>query len=326
MSDFAELPHVGLPVDLAEVAVVISTYNRVEEARANIETIRCRWNADSGFAEVRIVHAHNGQLSWYAEGFDGVDVDVPVSGGSGHFIGATELLDAGAIAVAAHWRTIRYVVFLAAGTWIYDPRWIRSVLRDMARHGLRLAAASWEISPTTHGLARLVDPTLLPAAGLSTDCFVLDLPWALAAGMMPLRYASFLDTYGDLLNYWQELPLVERFMEARFLQAVRNDLTARRWGKDPWGSEGPRQARRRLRLMHERKIDPTGRNGPSHKGHWPNLGLVTDEDPRVKQRIVRDDPSLCGARLDRLRREDSTEWFTPVGQASHSAAGPGPKL
>ncbi|MFZ0158975.1 MAG: hypothetical protein WAL50_08115 [Kineosporiaceae bacterium] len=296
------------PID---VAVVIMTYDRVADAQANIETVRCAWTPGKGFGDVYVVHVHNGPEVWYTPDFSGVDADVSASPNPGHFEGAAELVDAGAQAVAEHWSQVRYAVFLASDTWLYDPAWIRGVLADMRADEMRLAAASWEISDFVHGLARIGGKHLLPASGLSTDCFVLDIPWARNSGMVPLRYIEFLEQYGDLLNYFQELPLVERFFEGRYLQAVRRSLRQQRWAKDPWGSEGPRQARRMLRVMSERGVDPQGRWAPSHKGHWPNLGLVTSEDARVKQAIVRANPRLRGASLDRLRRDDDTAWFQP---------------
>jgi hypothetical protein len=71
---------------------------------------------------------------------------------------------------------------------LYRPERVRAIVEDMHRDDLRLAAASWEVADDAHGVRR--DPALLPGAGLSTDAFVIDLPWALEFGMLPGRSAK----------------------------------------------------------------------------------------------------------------------------------------
>lgn len=89
---------------------------------------------------------------------------------------------------------------------------------------------------------------------------------------------------------------------------MRNQLLDAASRKDPWGSEGPRHARQALRL-EERRIDPSGLSSPSHKGHWPELGLITAEDPHAKRSIVLQSDILSGPTIARLRGQSDTSWF-----------------
>ena len=288
------------------VGALIATHDRVWDARCCMEIIRSVWQPVLG--AVRIVHAFNGDPAWYpAPYLEDTLVRVPPE--PTHFRGAASLIDAGLAAFADTHPDCRYVVVLAADVWALDPVWLRAVVTDLERDGQRLASAEWRISPTAHGIGRVQDPALLPANGLATDFFVVDLPWALRWGMIPLRYGEFLDRNADLLNYLQELPFLERHVAGRFLAAVRSELAASGPGKDPWGSAGPRTANALLRLMRERAIDPDGRTAPSHKGHWPAIGLVTSEDAGVKQALLADVPAATGSTLDRLRADPDTTWF-----------------
>ena len=153
----------------------------------------------------------------------------------------------------------------------------------------------------------------MPVDGLATDFFMVDRPWASSSGFFPLRFGEFLDKYADLLNYAQEMPFVERFFAGRFLAAVRSAMEQAPGGKDPWGSAGPRRARELLRLIGERAIDPTGSSAPEHKGHWPDIGLVTSEVAAVKREIVFANAELHGPVLDRLRAGDDLSWYNRLG-------------
>ncbi|MGH3692760.1 MAG: hypothetical protein ACRDRX_01940 [Pseudonocardiaceae bacterium] len=290
------------------IAALITTYDRVDDARANMEVIRSNWSRLGGFPDVVIVHAYNGSPDWYPRP-EHEDMLITVPPARSHFTGAAELIDRGLAAVSREFPTVRYVVCLSADCWIYDPRWLCQTVDGMQAAQHRLAAASWEISESIHGLRRHRHPGLLPAAGLSTDFFVLDLPWATQFGMVPLSFEEFLRNYESLLNYFQEIPLLERYFEGKFLAAMRNQLLDAAGRKDPWGSEGPRQARQALRLLEERRIDSSGLSSPSHKGHWPELGLITAEDPDVKRSVVLQIDNLSGPTIERLRSQSDTSWF-----------------
>ena len=291
----------------APVAVLVSTHDRIDDARINMEIVRAAWPQE--FANVALVHAHNGRPGGWTPYLE--DVLVEVAPGQSHFTGAGDLLDAGLAAIARDLPDVQHVVCIAADSWLYRPEGVRAIVDDMRRDNLRLAAASWEVADDAHGVRReRGDPTLLPGAGLSTDAFVIDLPWALEFGMLPLNTTGFFATNGAMLNYLQEIVLLEKYLEGRYLGAVRTQLQRTRWPKDGWGSEGLRRARAMLRLIHERPIDPAGITAPSHKGHWPDLGLITIEDPIIKRAEVRNVEGLRGGPvLERFLHGGELFWF-----------------
>ncbi|MDL5158937.1 hypothetical protein [Actinomycetospora termitidis] len=270
-----------------------------------MEIIRSLW---APYLDVVLVHADNGPHHWepYLE-----DHTVKPLPAESHFTGAASLIDAGTSALRSLDPVPRFVVCLAGDCWLYRPEVLRDLLDEMAADDLRLAAARFEVARDAHGVVRQSgDPTLLPGVGLTTDFFVLDLEWAIRTDMIPLRFDEFLAAHGPLLDYLQEIVLLEKFFEGRFLGAVRLEMQRARWWKDGLGSEGLRQARRSLRVLDERPIDPTGRTAPPHKGHWPALGLSTTEDPTRKRDELRGvDDLRCGPTLRRFFAEDDLSWF-----------------
>src|SRR5207247_1300982 len=157
-------------------------------------------------------------------------------------------IDAGLSAVARRYPALTYAVCLASDTWVYRPDSLVKIVAEMAERGQRLAAAEWQIDPAVHGVARNRGAGLLPGSGLSTDYLVVDIHWAYQYGLLPLNFGSFLADHADILNYLQEIPLLERHLEAKLLGAARREMAALGVRKDAWGSAGLRRARQLLRL------------------------------------------------------------------------------
>ena len=304
------------------VAAIVMTHDRLDDARANIEIIRSCWTAPGAFCNVVVAHAYNGAADVDPVGRE-ADLTVRAPSDRGHFVGAADLIDAGLSAVARRHPALTYAVCLASDTWVYRPDSLAKIVAEMAERGQRLAAAEWQIDPAVHGVARNRGAGLLPGSGLSTDYLVVDIHWAYQYGLLPLNFGSFLAAHADILNYLQEIPLLERHLEGKLLGAARREMAELGIRKDAWGSAGPRRARQLLRLIHERRIDPLGVDAPLHKGHWPELGLISSEDAPAKQALLRAHPALRGPTLNRLRDAVDTSWFnatdqdTPYGQPTY---------
>lgn len=293
------------------VGVLLTTHDRVEDARVSMEIIRGAWEGRHDLSGLVVVHAYNGNPDcWPGPYLE--DELIWVENERTHFRGHAALLDAGMDAFAQRFPRVRYVVAMAADVWAYRPDWIARLLLELDEGRQRLAASRWGIAADAHGLVRSRGDDLLPIDGLSTDFFVIDREWATTHGAFPLKYGAFLAEYRDLLNYFQEMPFLERHFAGRYLGAVRADMEAAGAGKDPWGSTGPRRARALLRLLHERPIDPSGRSAPPHKGHWPEIGLCTTEDHLVKRAILLDHPELIGPTINRMKRSSPAAPRRPL--------------
>lgn len=292
-----------------DAAVLVATYNRIDDARAGMELFHGVWRDVSLFDPLPIVHAYDGEPEWWPARYL-EDELIVIKNERTAYRGAGALLDAGLLAMAERFPNVNYAIVITGDVWLYSPRWVSQVLDEMASQAKRLATAQWRIERFTDRiLSSDSSLELLPTDGLACDFFIVDLRWAITWGMFPLRYGEFLDKYADVLNYAQEMPFLERHLAGRYLGAVRAELEVGSELRDPWGSTGPRRARDQLRLMHERPIDPQGQLSPPHKGHWPDIGLVTAEDVAVKRAVVQGNPSLVGPTLNRLRTDPDTRWF-----------------
>lgn len=293
----------------SDVGVIIASYDRVDDARASLEIFRQVWPRETRFEHLPVVHAFNGLTHWWPAPYL-EDRLVAVPRQRTHFSGAASLLDAGVAEMRQAFPSVRHAVVLAGDVWLYSPRWVGEVVDEMRATGQRLCTARWRITPDVDRLSTSSGASgLLPTDGLACDFFIVDLAWACTWRLFPLEYATFLQRFAPLLNYAQEMPFLERHLAGKFLGAVREEMASAASSKDPWGSAGPRRADRCLRVMHERPIDPDGCTAPSHKGHWPQIGLVTAEDPRAKRQVLSQRPELRGPTLDRLREEQDTSWW-----------------
>lgn len=117
------LGHMLTPDTDRQIAALITTYDRVDDARANMEIIRSSWGGPGGFPDVVIVHAYNGSPDWYPPPKH-EDLLITVPPARSHFTGAAELIDRGLAAISRGFPAVRYVVSLSADCWIYDPRWL----------------------------------------------------------------------------------------------------------------------------------------------------------------------------------------------------------
>lgn len=286
------------------LGVLIRTHHRIEDARVNMDVIRSTWG---DLAPLVIVHVYNGLDEWYESEYL-EDYLVRLPNRATHYAGAAHALDAGLRKFLEIRESVTYVVALDADSWVTGSHFVGRLVQEMREAGKRLASARWRMEPFADGLVSSVaqNADLLPRDGLATDFFILDLPWAINNGMLPLNYEHFLTRNYDILNYAQEMPLLERYLAGRFLGAVRNEMVREGFNKDPWGSAGPRRAREALRLMNEREIDPTGEVAPPHKGYWPNLALITTEDQGTKAKYLRQHTEVGGSAAERWRSRDAT--------------------
>jgi hypothetical protein len=232
------------------VAVLVSTHDHFDDARINMEIVRVAWPQE--FANVALVHAYNGKPGGWTPSLE--DLLVEVAPGQSHFTGAADLLDAGLAAIARDFPEVQHVVCVASDSWLYRPERVRTIIEDMRRNDLRVAAASWEVADDAHGVHReRGNPALLPGTGLSTDAFVIDLPWALEFGMLPLDMTGFLATTGAILNYLQEIVLLEvhrRSVPGCRAHPVAADALVQGWLRERRFTAGPGDAAADSRTAH----------------------------------------------------------------------------
>jgi hypothetical protein len=282
-----------------KVGVLLYTYNRVDDARINLEIIRNVWSQNQLLKDVVVVHAFNGEKQWWPAIY--LEDELLVLENKGHFEGAEHLLNKGVECFTQKYPDINYVITLASDTWCVVPGYFEKIIREMRSSEKVLAACAWGRK----------DASDIFSVGMSMDLHILDIQWAVQYGLFPIRYKEFLDKYGEIFFYQNEIVYLERVFALRFKQAVAKAVSIptdnflnpiaeghirRMTEREPVHSF-KRPASRLFRAVHEREV------------YWPKIGLITHHDPGPKQRIAKEWNLQLGPHGTRFLEAEDFAYF-----------------
>ena len=248
------------------VGVLLYTYNRIDDARINLEIIRNVWQKHLFFRDVVIVHAFNGEKKWWPKKY--LENNLIQLKNGGHFAGAVSLMDAGVECFAKKHPKVDYVVTLAADTWLVKPSYLEKIIKAMAAKEKYFAATPW---------ANVRNGNIF-TFGASLDFNIIDVRWATKHKLFPMRYEEFRDKYSDLLFYQDTQAYPERVILARFKEAIM------RLGLPSENLVG-RLAKAYLYIIKER--EPVHAHNWRRKMYWPAMGLITHHEPQPKQKALK---------------------------------------
>ncbi len=247
---------------------LIYTYDRVDDARIQMEIVRRLW--EPVFGSVYLVHAFNGLKEWYDRPY--LEDDLLVQDNPGHFEGAANLIDAGIAQLLT--RQIDYIVVSAADTWWIKPAFIADKIRVMRQTGKVFLSTPW-------GLKDQNNPKEM---GLAGDTFVLEAAWQRAYNFFPVQYRDFYDRYIELLRYLgRQNVSYEALLFSKFVNACHREIMPANVGIK-------QQVQKRMLLLEERIPVHTAVNEEGYwvrRFQWPDIGLLTDHDPEPKQQVLR---------------------------------------
>jgi hypothetical protein len=247
---------------------LVYTYNRTDDAKINMELIRALWSKE--MADIKIVHAYNGDKAWYPEPHledDFVELDNP-----GHFEGAANLIDAGMDVIRQKYNEYDFTIVLAADTWLVDAVYILDILETMREKGKHVATCAWG-GPKA---------TTVFKSGFAVDFFIVNNRFAWQFKMFPIDYSGFQEQYGSLLLYQTGLPVfLEKLLLARYLEASFKEHS-REISREL-------QALNDIYLLKDREpVHTVQEEGiPKRPGYIPKMGLLTHHNPEPKQAILR---------------------------------------
>lgn len=268
-----------------EIGVLIYTHERTDDARINMEIIRSLWQESGLFSDIKIVHAFNGQRSWYPAQYQ--ENQLIRLKNPGHFQGAADLIDAGIARLQKSYPKIRYAVVLAADTWCVKPAYIRKIINTMRTTGKVWATCPWGLPPRYH----------TTGVGMAMDFFVVDLHWSLRYRFFPLKYAEFAKRFGTLIAYlspWSNVS-VEKLARARFADASFRQCNDNVHKKEI--------AYQQILLLNERVPVHTGLTTKGYwkrRFFWPQIGLITHHESDKKSSLLRKVRGLHGKSISRL--------------------------
>ncbi len=271
-----------------KIGVLLYTYNRIDDARINMEIIRNLWQKNPALSDMVIVHAFNGEKQWWPEKY--LEDDLIYLENPGHFAGAEILLNTGVKHFAEIYPEIEHVVILAADTWCVKPEYIAQVIQSMRTHEQYLATCAWG-TRTKNNIWNI---------GMAIDFCIVNIPWAMRYGLFPIRYQEFFEKYGESFWYRDELIFPERVLAVRFKQAVSKFV------KLPSENLLKEVAARYMYRMSER--EPVHRDiqffgiriRKDRDMYFPNIGLITHHIPAPKRDILKKIKNLNGQYIHKL--------------------------
>ena len=284
-----------MPVNPEKINIgfLIYTYNKVDDAKINMEIIRSIWHNSRLFQNIIIIHAYNGDRSWYPAKY--LEDELITLQNVGHFRGASDLIDAGMKAFEERHRDTAYVIVIAPDTWLTKPSHIAEMLKNMRNNHLYLATCAWSSGESTN----------IFEDGVAVDFFIVDLDWVISNRVFPIDYEGFRSKYGELLLYLRgEIVEVESLLLSRFVAAVYNEE------QDDVALK--HRALSRMHRMRDREPIHTGideRGVWIRKRHWPEMGLVAYDQPDLKQQALKDLEGAEGENIQRLLNTNDLSYY-----------------
>lgn len=178
-----------------KIASIIITYNRVDEAKAQMDIIRELWQPF--FKNIDIYHEFNGKKQWYPKKYkeNHLHYHKPMS----HFLGAGHMLNQGIKHVLQSDQKYDYIIATSADAWFFDPKKLKKVILACKKKKIQLATS------------------LLAGVMLGTEFFILTPD--LAKKVFPLRFKGLVKRYR--LIEWAHLSKIGIFETLFTLQMIK---------------------------------------------------------------------------------------------------------
>lgn len=181
-----------------KIASIIITYNRVKEAKAQMDIIREIW--EPMFEGIDIYHEFNGKKNWYTKKYkeDFLHKHKSMS----HFFGAEYLLNQGFKHVFSSGKKYDYIIATSADTWFYDSKKLKEIILTCSRNKFQLVSSLW--------------------AGIvfSTEFFIITPE--LAKKIFPLRFSRVINKYRILKWTYTKISIFENIFTLKVIGVLKN--------------------------------------------------------------------------------------------------------
>jgi len=281
-----------------KIGVLIYTYNRIDDAKINMEIIRNVWKKNSFLENVTIVHSFNGDRSWWPEKY--LENELLYLNNPGHFLGAELLINKGVEVFRDKYPDIDYLVLLASDTWLVKPAYLENIIRTMQKDKKYLATCAWGTKKESN----------MFKIGMAIDFCVFDFKWMTEAGMFPIRFSEFVSKYNEIFEYQDVLIFLERVIMLRFKQAIIKSVHI------PSDNMVKKIAYEYIHRMEEREPVHMKRKASVHGGYteernmyWPKIGIITHHDPAQKRKIFEKLKIPLGLHGERFLKSKSLDYF-----------------
>lgn len=182
------------------IAFVITTYNKIEDAKGQMDLIRNIW--EPLIKQADIYHEYNGEKDWYPKKYKETVLSRHPS--LPHLEGAVDLINKGIADVLSSKKPYDYIVVASADVWIYNPQKVKNILTECLTKHMQLATSLW------HGPV------------FSTEFFIITPD--VAKQIFPLPFSKFVKKYPAFLSFAKKttFALVELYFTYRYLKLIRS--------------------------------------------------------------------------------------------------------
>lgn len=190
-----------IPTKKLNLAYIITTHNRVADAKAQMEIVRNIW--EPLFNSIDIYHEYNGSEGDYPQKY--LETYLAKHTSLPHYIGAIDLINKGIMHANHNSKTYDYIVVASADTWVFNPHKIIDLFTLITNKNLDILATLWA-SPI-----------------FGTEFFIITPN--LAKKVFPLNYQKFVE--GNIFNRVinkTPFPLVECYFSRRVFRHTNLSL------------------------------------------------------------------------------------------------------
>ncbi|MBU1000691.1 hypothetical protein KKE78_04845 [Patescibacteria group bacterium] len=182
-----------------KLASVIITYNRISEARAQMDIIKEAWQPL--FGSINIYHEFNGEKKWYPKKYreDFLHRHRSMS----HLVGATYMLNQGIKHVLESGKKYDYIIATSADVWFYDSDKLKRIIKTCQEKRFQLATSLWGLTV------------------LATEFFIITPE--LAKKVFPLKYTQRASQYR--LIEWihlSKIAIFEAIFTLKIMRVLKN--------------------------------------------------------------------------------------------------------
>lgn len=245
-----------------KIWVVIYTYDKINEACAQMEIIRNL--RSSHFSDIKIIHTYNWDPTKYTKKY--LEDELIYLENPGHYEWAANMMDAWVKEMLKY--DVDYLMINASDIWRILPEKIVEILSTMKKEGKVIWSCPWWFP----------DQNDRRWVGLACDTFFLDAKRERKNHIFPLNHKAFYDQYIDIIRYMgKNNVLVEALLASRYITACSNVI------KD---SQLWFYANDKVLILKERM--PVLLSHTERKYNIPSLGLYTDHNIDIKKQVLVD--------------------------------------
>lgn len=181
-----------------KLAYIVITYDKLEHAKLQIESIRNSWQDDKRIESMYIAHIYNGSQDF--KGF-GLEDTLIKTHNPGHYEGASNMIDLGVDHILNLKSDFDLLLVASADVYFVKPSLVIDRLFDMIIKDKKICTTIWSLMPFC----------------LATEFFAITPDCA--KSVFPLRYSSHYN-HKETLRFQQDgYPAVEKLMYEKYLES-----------------------------------------------------------------------------------------------------------